>query len=152
MLFSLMFWVLVSLCSGVCFVLFGDHQQDSFHTVVQWCAHSYFITDFVLDKYSLFFTTLAEIYLFIWSSDCIGSAFNVKGAMQCPNCRKIEKGQWLYANGCRSLPEFSMEDWAHDEDLYDLSYSEMVNGFFSNEYFTFIRYKCMVVLMYWETI
>ncbi|KDP37739.1 hypothetical protein JCGZ_05229 [Jatropha curcas] len=45
--------------------------------------------------------------------------------MQCPNCRKIEKGQWLYANGCRSLPEFNMDDWAHDEDLYDLSYSEM---------------------------
>ncbi|KAF2307269.1 hypothetical protein GH714_025969 [Hevea brasiliensis] len=48
--------------------------------------------------------------------------------MQCPNCRKIEKGQWLYANGCRSLPEFSMDDWAHDEDLYDLSYSEMSFG------------------------
>lgn len=46
--------------------------------------------------------------------------------MQCPNCRKIEKGQWLYANGSRPLPEFSMDDWAHDEDLYDLSYSEMV--------------------------
>ncbi|XP_028780915.1 E3 ubiquitin-protein ligase RFI2 isoform X2 [Neltuma alba] len=60
--------------------------------------------------------------------DCIGSAFNVKGAMQCPNCRKIEKGQWLYANGCRSYPEFSMDDWAHDEDLYDLSYSEMSFG------------------------
>ncbi|KAK7258915.1 hypothetical protein RIF29_24504 [Crotalaria pallida] len=60
--------------------------------------------------------------------DCIGSAFNVKGAMQCPNCRKIEKGQWLYANGCRSYPEFSMDDWTHDEDLYDLSYSEMSFG------------------------
>lgn len=59
-------------------------------------------------------------------SDCIGSAFNIKGAMQCPNCRKIEKGQWLYANGCRSFPDFSMDDWNHDEDLYDLSYSEMV--------------------------
>lgn len=59
-------------------------------------------------------------------ADCIGSAFNIKGAMQCPNCRKIEKGQWLYANGGRQLPEFSMDDWTHDEDLYDLSYSEMV--------------------------
>nr|GMD40544.1 E3 ubiquitin-protein ligase RFI2-like isoform X4 [Ipomoea batatas] len=49
--------------------------------------------------------------------DCIGSAFNAKGAMQCPNCRKVEKGQWLYASGHRSLPEFSMDDWAHDEDL-----------------------------------
>ncbi|KAK3041957.1 hypothetical protein RJ639_002265 [Escallonia herrerae] len=60
--------------------------------------------------------------------DCIGSAFNIKGAMQCPNCRKIEKGQWLYANGCRPYTEFSMDDWAHDEDLYDLSYSEMSFG------------------------
>lgn len=60
--------------------------------------------------------------------DCIGSAFNIKGAMQCPNCRKIEKGQWLYANGCRSFPDFSMDDWTHEEDLYDLSYSEMVSN------------------------
>ncbi|KAG8390980.1 hypothetical protein BUALT_Bualt01G0140200 [Buddleja alternifolia] len=60
--------------------------------------------------------------------DCIGSAFNTKGAMQCPNCRKIEKGQWLYANGSRPVPEFSMDDLAHDEDLYDLSYSEMSFG------------------------
>ncbi|XP_058213324.1 E3 ubiquitin-protein ligase RFI2 [Rhododendron vialii] len=60
--------------------------------------------------------------------DCIGSAFNSKGAMQCPNCRKVEKGQWLYAGGYRPLPEFSMDDWAHDEDLYDLSYSEMSFG------------------------
>ncbi|XP_047962718.1 E3 ubiquitin-protein ligase IPI1-like [Salvia hispanica] len=59
--------------------------------------------------------------------DCIGSAFNIKGSMQCPNCRKIEKGQWLYANGSRPLPEFSMDDWAHDEDLYD-NYSEMSFG------------------------
>lgn len=58
--------------------------------------------------------------------DCIGSAFNMKGAMQCPNCRRIEKGQWLYANGStRSPPELSMEDWIPDEDFYDLSYSEM---------------------------
>ncbi|EPS59281.1 hypothetical protein M569_15526 [Genlisea aurea] len=54
--------------------------------------------------------------------DCIGSAFNAKGAMQCPNCRKIEKGQWLYANGCRPVSEFNMEDWAHDEDLNDLTH------------------------------
>ncbi|GAB4855596.1 hypothetical protein Ancab_024217 [Ancistrocladus abbreviatus] len=60
--------------------------------------------------------------------DCIGSAFNAKGAMQCPNCRKIEKGQWLYATGCRSFPEFNSDDWTHDEELYDLSYSEMTFG------------------------
>lgn len=46
--------------------------------------------------------------------------------MQCPNCRKIEKGQWLYANGCRSYPESSMDDWTRDDEIYDLSYSDMV--------------------------
>ncbi|XP_057960694.1 uncharacterized protein LOC131152828 isoform X2 [Malania oleifera] len=60
--------------------------------------------------------------------DCIGSAFNIKGTMQCPNCRKIERGRWLYANSCRPFSEFSLDDWAHDEDLYDLSYSEMSFG------------------------
>lgn len=65
-------------------------------------------------------------FFFAYHVDCIGSAFNIKGAMQCPNCRKIEKGQWLYANGGRSYPEFNMDDWTYDEDLYDLSYSELV--------------------------
>lgn len=60
--------------------------------------------------------------------DCIGSAFNVKGQMQCPNCRKVEKGQWLFANGARLCTEFNMEDWAHDEDLYDPSYAEIPLG------------------------
>ncbi|KAK9673141.1 hypothetical protein RND81_12G149200 [Saponaria officinalis] len=56
--------------------------------------------------------------------DCIGSAFNSKGAMQCPNCRKIEKGQWNYSTGCRSLTEF-IDDLPHDEDDLYLNYSEM---------------------------
>ncbi|KAH7678701.1 Zinc finger RING/FYVE/PHD-type protein [Dioscorea alata] len=68
--------------------------------------------------------------------DCIGSAFNVKGAMQCPNCRKVEKGNWLFANGSRTLPDFgmsswpelSLDEWRPDEDLYDLGYSEMAFG------------------------
>ncbi|XP_068645432.1 E3 ubiquitin-protein ligase IPI1-like [Aristolochia californica] len=60
--------------------------------------------------------------------DCIGSAFNAKGAMQCPNCRKIEKGQWLYANGYRSFTDFNVEDLVN-EDLYDLGYSDLPFGF-----------------------
>ncbi|KAJ3669516.1 hypothetical protein LUZ60_011466 [Juncus effusus] len=63
--------------------------------------------------------------------DCIGSAFNAKGSMQCPNCRKIEEGNWLYANkpSRNPLPDLNMmEEWTHDEDLYDLSYSEMPLG------------------------
>lgn len=81
----------------------------------------------VMTFYLSFLWAVMFLY-FLWRpfSDCIGSAFNIKGAMQCPNCRKIEKGQWLYANGCRSFPELSVEDWNHDEDLYDLTYSEMV--------------------------
>lgn len=46
--------------------------------------------------------------------------------MQCPNCRKIEKGNWLYANGSRPSHDINMDEWAHEEDLYDVSYSEMV--------------------------
>jgi hypothetical protein len=46
--------------------------------------------------------------------------------MQCPNCRNIEKGNWLYANGSRPAQDVNMEEWTHDEDLYDVSYSEMV--------------------------
>lgn len=60
--------------------------------------------------------------------DCIGSAFNTKGAMQCPNCRKIEKGQWLFATSSHSVTEISFDDWPHDEDLYDLGYPEMSLG------------------------
>ncbi|KAI8025663.1 E3 ubiquitin-protein ligase RFI2 [Camellia lanceoleosa] len=55
--------------------------------------------------------------------DCIFSAFNIKGEMQCPNCRKIEKDRWLLPSD-----EYSMDDWAHDEDLYDLSHSWMSFG------------------------
>ncbi|XP_047322950.1 E3 ubiquitin-protein ligase RFI2-like [Impatiens glandulifera] len=60
--------------------------------------------------------------------DCIGSAFNAKGAMQCPNCRRVEEGQWLFANGCRPYHEFSMDDLSLEEDLYDIIYSEMSVG------------------------
>ncbi|XP_076916343.1 E3 ubiquitin-protein ligase RFI2-like isoform X2 [Bidens hawaiensis] len=56
--------------------------------------------------------------------DCIGSAFNVKGVMQCPNCRKIEKGQWLYADGCRPFPDINIDELVNDEDVYDHSFPE----------------------------
>lgn len=51
--------------------------------------------------------------------DCIGSAFNAKGSMQCPNCRHIENGQWLYANGCRQREDSILEDIMNEED-YDV--------------------------------
>ena len=68
------------------------------------------------------------IVLLLWYADCIGSAFNMKGAMQCPNCRKVEKGRWLYASGSTfSYPEFSIDDWTPDESSNDFNYSEMVS-------------------------
>lgn len=62
--------------------------------------------------------------------------------MQCPNCRKTEKGQWLYANGSRSYPEVNVDDWTRDEDQYDLSYSEMVIETVCNWSCHFIYGKC----------
>ena len=49
-------------------------------------------------------------------ADCIGSAFNAKGRMQCPNCRQVEQGQWLYANGC-CLNEDLVDDFPMEEDV-----------------------------------
>lgn len=74
------------------------------------------------------FVSVYSFTSFFWFlADCIGSAFNMKGAMQCPNCRNVEKGHWLFANGStRPFPEFVMEDWIPEEDLYGLSYPEMV--------------------------
>eukprot|EP00250_Pteridium_aquilinum_P000741 c10898_g1_i1 orf=447-1811(-) len=48
--------------------------------------------------------------------DCIGSAFNAKGRMQCPNCRQVEPGQWLYASGC-FLHEDFVDDLAFEEEV-----------------------------------
>lgn len=48
--------------------------------------------------------------------DCIGSAFNAKGRMQCPNCRQVEHGQWLYANGC-FLHEDFVDDLPYEDDV-----------------------------------
>ncbi|KAJ0969296.1 hypothetical protein J5N97_022173 [Dioscorea zingiberensis] len=59
--------------------------------------------------------------------DCIGSAFNVKGAMQCPNCRKVEKGRWLYANGNRSPVDFDFEGLTVG-DILGLSSSDLPFG------------------------
>uniref|UniRef100_A0A7N0UGW5 RING-type domain-containing protein n=2 Tax=Kalanchoe fedtschenkoi TaxID=63787 RepID=A0A7N0UGW5_KALFE len=58
--------------------------------------------------------------------DCIGSAFNLKGAMQCPNCQTVEKGHWLYANeAAHEVPEYSANDWIHDQEPYELAFPEL---------------------------
>ncbi|KAG0452656.1 hypothetical protein HPP92_025320 [Vanilla planifolia] len=48
--------------------------------------------------------------------------------MQCPNCRKVENGRWLFANGNHSSSDFDLDGWI-TEDIYDLSYSELPLGF-----------------------
>ncbi|XP_009136268.1 uncharacterized protein LOC103860418 [Brassica rapa] len=47
--------------------------------------------------------------------DCIGSAFNAKGFMQCPNCMQIEPGQWRYATN-PPIPTISEGDWLSEEE------------------------------------
>uniref|UniRef100_A0A0E0M389 RING-type domain-containing protein n=1 Tax=Oryza punctata TaxID=4537 RepID=A0A0E0M389_ORYPU len=47
--------------------------------------------------------------------DCIGSAFNAKGVMQCPNCRNIEKGHWLYGNERQPCNHSDTGDWLNGE-------------------------------------
>ncbi|KAB2599394.1 hypothetical protein D8674_009665 [Pyrus ussuriensis x Pyrus communis] len=48
----------------------------------------------VFDNYGRTIVKLQCSHLF--HLDCIGSAFNVKGVMECPNCREIENGEWRY--------------------------------------------------------
>lgn len=64
--------------------------------------------------------------------DCIGSAFNAKGSMQCPNCRRIEHGQWLYANGGRQREDPFFEDIIIEEE-YDL-FAGVPEFLFPHEY------------------
>ncbi|KAJ9547682.1 hypothetical protein OSB04_020225, partial [Centaurea solstitialis] len=59
--------------------------------------------------------------------DCIGSAFNTKGTMQCPNCRKVESGRWLFADGsAHASSETGARAWTPNEGPHDLSYSRML--------------------------
>ena len=44
--------------------------------------------------------------------------------MQCPNCRTVENGNWLYANGSRSSQDVNNDEWGYD-DLYDHGHSEL---------------------------
>ena len=78
---------------------------------------------------------------FYHGTDCIGSAFNVKGTMQCPNCRAIEKGQWLYSSGSPACPELSMDDGSVDHYPFYFTLTELVNGYSSLFHFLFI---CLV--------
>lgn len=50
--------------------------------------------------------------------------------MQCPNCRKVESGRWLFADGsAHSISETSARDWMPNEGPHDLPYSRRPFGF-----------------------
>ncbi|KAG8658832.1 uncharacterized protein LOC110611268 isoform X2 [Manihot esculenta] len=51
--------------------------------------------------------------------DCIGSAFNASGSMQCPNCRKVEIGLWRRFEN--NSPEESIDEDDNDEDVDDFT-------------------------------
>ncbi|CAN6572817.1 unnamed protein product [Malus baccata var. baccata] len=55
--------------------------------------------------------------------NCIGSAFNVKGIMECPNCREIENGEWRYY--VSRSPDHEL-DLSEDEMDYEDSPIEMI--------------------------
>lgn len=52
--------------------------------------------------------------------DCIGSAFNATGIMQCPNCREVENGLWMRFENNEDMDEDSDEDERTDDDLPDM--------------------------------
>lgn len=47
--------------------------------------------------------------------DCIGSEFNYRNEMKCPNCRVVENGEWL------------MPDQEDLDDIVDEDYSNSIN-------------------------
>ncbi|GJZ28272.1 zinc finger, CCHC-type containing protein [Tanacetum coccineum] len=68
---------------------------------------------------------LSKVNVYCYSVSC-SLLFDILegGAMQCPNCYKVEKGQWLYADGHRPYPELNIDDLVNDEEVYELSFSE----------------------------
>lgn len=82
-------------------------------------------------------------HAFIALLDCIGSAFNAKGMMQCPNCRKVERGQWLYASGPNHNHSSSDDfDWMGD-DIYDVTFAELVLN-----YSNFFAFLCVILFLH----
>lgn len=66
-------------------------------------------------------------YFFDILADCVGSAFNYISAMQCPNCRQLENGNWLFASGICSSVHEHMDDFVTPEEMYNMNYPDMVN-------------------------
>ncbi|RXI06593.1 hypothetical protein DVH24_025729 [Malus domestica] len=60
--------------------------------------------------------------------DCIGSAFNVKGIMECPNCREIENGKWRYYVSCSPDHELDLSEDEMDYEDSPIEFLDMVQS------------------------
>ncbi|XP_020877008.1 uncharacterized protein LOC9299202 [Arabidopsis lyrata subsp. lyrata] len=56
------------------------------------------------------FDLLRDSYYYMFPTDCLGSHFNTKKRMECPCCRRIEKGHWLLAKPVDPHPPFPYID------------------------------------------
>lgn len=65
--------------------------------------------------------------------------------MQCPNCRQIERGNWLYANGSRPSQDVSNDDWGHDEDFYDANQPETSRSVFLVRAIIFFQFASLPI-------
>jgi len=65
--------------------------------------------------------------MFSLYTDCIGSAYNAKGFMECPNCRNIEPGHWQFSDGTHFNPNGMIANNEEEEEDNDPgSFSQMV--------------------------
>jgi len=62
-------------------------------------------------------------------ADCIGSAFNAKGMMQCPNCRAVEDGQWLFcAPSGGHMDDLLPEEYRFEDEAEFVLHQEEESG------------------------
>jgi hypothetical protein len=52
--------------------------------------------------------------------------------MQCPNCRNIEKGHWLYGNESQPCSHSDTGDWLNGETFDYVSNCQKMNYFACN--------------------
>ncbi|KAL9286676.1 putative transcription factor C2H2 family [Arabidopsis thaliana] len=64
--------------------------------------------------------------------DCVGSSFNIKNKMECPCCRQIEKGKWLFAEPVDQLEEDDMSPLDMLTNMVSPSFLHIDDGIFTN--------------------
>ncbi|CAN6679298.1 unnamed protein product [Malus baccata var. baccata] len=72
--------------------------------------------------------------------NCIGSAFNVKGIMECPNCCEIENGEWRYYVSRSPDHELDLSEDEMDYEDSPIEFLDMVKvmtAFINTAFFPF---------------